>query len=202
MADIESISENLELKIGGMSCAACAAHIEKDLNKMPGVSASVNYATEKATITKSGNFGVKDFIKTVENAGYQVIKRADTESENTENNPDSNGIEGELSALRKRLLIYTRCSRNSISYDSPTTVQLLAVGISGSRHSGNPMGSLPIPPRRILEYETGCHHHGYPDFARNLSCFHLVTFRPFSRGRRHERNDPRFPTDCPPKGGK
>lgn len=105
MADIESISENLELKIGGMSCAACAAHIEKDLNKMPGVSASVNYATEKATITKSGNFGVKDFIKTVENAGYQVIKRADTESENTENNPDSNGIEGELSALRKRLLI-------------------------------------------------------------------------------------------------
>lgn len=105
MADIESISENLELKIGGMSCAACAAHIEKDLNKMPGVSASVNYATEKATITKSGNFGVKDFIKTVENAGYQVIKRADTESESTENNPDSNGIEGELSALRKRLLI-------------------------------------------------------------------------------------------------
>lgn len=105
MADIESISENLELKIGGMSCAACAAHIEKDLNKMPGVSASVNYATEKATITKSGDFGVKDFIKTVENAGYQVIKREDTESENTENNPDSNGIEGELSALRKRLLI-------------------------------------------------------------------------------------------------
>lgn len=105
MADIESISENLELKIGGMSCAACAAHIEKDLNKMPGVSASVNYATEKATITKSGNFGVKDFIKTVENAGYQVFKREDTESENTENNPDSSGIEDELSALRKRLLI-------------------------------------------------------------------------------------------------
>ena len=105
MADIESISENLELKIGGMSCAACAAHIEKDLNKMPGVSASVNYATEKATITKSGDFGVKDFIKTVENAGYQVFKGEDTESENTENNPDSNGVEGELSALRKRLLI-------------------------------------------------------------------------------------------------
>ena len=105
MADSENIPQYLELKIGGMSCAACAAHIEKDLNKMPGVSASVNYATEKATITKSGDFGVKDFIKTVENAGYQVFKGEDTESENIENNPDSNGIEGELSALRKRLLI-------------------------------------------------------------------------------------------------
>ena len=105
MADSENNPQYLELKIGGMSCAACAAHIEKDLNKMPGVSASVNYATEKATITKSGDFGVKDFIKTVENAGYQVFKREDTESENTENNPDSSGIEGELSALRKRLLI-------------------------------------------------------------------------------------------------
>lgn len=105
MADSENNPQYLELKIGGMSCAACAAHIEKDLNKMPGVSASVNYATEKATITKSGDFGVKDFIKTVENAGYQVFKGEDTESENTENNPDSNGIEGELSALRKRLLI-------------------------------------------------------------------------------------------------
>ena len=107
MADSENIPQYLELKIGGMSCAACAAHIEKDLNKMPGVSASVNYATEKATITKSGDFGVKDFIKTVENAGYQVFKGEDTESENIENNPDSNGIEDELSALRKRLLIST-----------------------------------------------------------------------------------------------
>ena len=105
MADSENNPQYLELKIGGMSCAACAAHIEKDLNKMPGVSASVNYATEKATITKSGDFGVKDFIKTVENAGYQVFKREDTESENLEHNPDSNSIEGELSALRKRLLI-------------------------------------------------------------------------------------------------
>ena len=107
MADSENIPQYLELKIGGMSCAACAAHIEKDLNKMPGVSASVNYATEKATITKSGDFGVKDFIKTVENAGYQVFKGEDTESENIENNPDSNGIEDELSALHKRLLIST-----------------------------------------------------------------------------------------------
>ncbi|MDU2149943.1 MAG: heavy metal-associated domain-containing protein, partial [Varibaculum cambriense] len=47
-------SQNLELTIGGMSCAACAAHIEKALNNMPGVSASVNYATEKATISQSG----------------------------------------------------------------------------------------------------------------------------------------------------
>ena len=43
-------SAPIELQIGGMTCASCAARIEKRLNRMPGVSASVNYATEKAVV--------------------------------------------------------------------------------------------------------------------------------------------------------
>jgi len=40
----------IELQIGGMTCASCAARIEKKLNRMPGVEASVNYATERARV--------------------------------------------------------------------------------------------------------------------------------------------------------
>ncbi len=41
----------IELAIGGMTCASCASRIEKKLNRMDGVTASVNYATEKASVT-------------------------------------------------------------------------------------------------------------------------------------------------------
>ncbi len=95
--------QNLELKIGGMSCAACAAHIEKDLNKMPGVNATVNYATEKATISQTGDFGAKDFIKTVENAGYSAFTGEDLGNEDGQENAAVGAAE--LAGLRRRLAI-------------------------------------------------------------------------------------------------
>ena len=43
-------ANRIELTIGGMTCASCAARIEKKLNRLDGVSATVNYATEKANV--------------------------------------------------------------------------------------------------------------------------------------------------------
>ena len=103
MASSIDNSQNLELTIGGMSCAACAAHIEKALNNMPGVSASVNYATEKATISQSGDFGAKDFIKTVENAGYSAFTDGDLGREDGQEHPKTSSQE--LAGLRRRLII-------------------------------------------------------------------------------------------------
>lgn len=103
MASSIDNSQNLELTIRGMSCAACAAHIEKDLNNMPGVSASVNYATEKATISQSGDFSAKDFIKTVENAGYSAFTDGDFGREDGQEHPKTSSQE--LTGLRRRLII-------------------------------------------------------------------------------------------------
>ncbi len=47
----------VELEIGGMTCASCAARIEKKLNRMEGVTATVNYATEKARVTVAAGSG-------------------------------------------------------------------------------------------------------------------------------------------------
>jgi Cu+-exporting ATPase len=60
----------VELVIGGMTCASCAARVEKKLNRMDGVSATVNYATEKARVSHSQDVSVRDLIATVEATGY------------------------------------------------------------------------------------------------------------------------------------
>ncbi|MEV6978019.1 heavy metal translocating P-type ATPase [Kitasatospora sp. NPDC093806] len=65
-----AVRERVELAIGGMTCAACAARIEKKLNRMDGVEATVNYATEKARVEFGPDVSVADLIATVENTGY------------------------------------------------------------------------------------------------------------------------------------
>ena len=65
------MSTNLmEFDVGGMTCASCAMRIEKKLNKLDGVEASVNYATEKATIHASPGITSRDLIEVIENTGY------------------------------------------------------------------------------------------------------------------------------------
>jgi Cu+-exporting ATPase len=60
----------IELAIGGMTCASCAARIEKKLNRMDGVVATVNYATEKASVAYPDGVTAEDLIATVEKTGY------------------------------------------------------------------------------------------------------------------------------------
>ncbi|GAA0466708.1 carbonate dehydratase [Paractinoplanes deccanensis] len=67
---LPAVPNLIELSIGGMTCASCAARIEKKLNRMEGVTATVNYATEKATVTVEGDATAADLIATVEKTGY------------------------------------------------------------------------------------------------------------------------------------
>ncbi|MFE0673515.1 heavy metal translocating P-type ATPase [Streptomyces sp. NPDC058867] len=66
----------VELLIGGMTCASCAARVEKKLNRLDGVTASVNYATEKARISYPAGVEVADLIATVERTGYTAEEPA------------------------------------------------------------------------------------------------------------------------------
>jgi cation-transporting P-type ATPase A/B/Cu+-exporting ATPase len=63
---------SIELSIGGMTCAACAARVERKLNKLDGVHASVNYATEKASVTVSAEVEIAELVAQVKRAGYRV----------------------------------------------------------------------------------------------------------------------------------
>ena len=59
-----------ELVIGGMTCAACAARVQAKLNKVTGVTASVNLSTERAYVTAPAQVSARDLVDVVEAAGY------------------------------------------------------------------------------------------------------------------------------------
>jgi P-type Cu+ transporter len=64
---------DVQLELEGMTCAACAARIDKALNKLDGVDASVNYATEKAAVRyDEGRVDLNDLVRAVEGAGYSA----------------------------------------------------------------------------------------------------------------------------------
>ncbi|MFI1959150.1 heavy metal translocating P-type ATPase [Streptomyces althioticus] len=92
----------VELSVGGMTCASCAARIEKKLNRMEGVTATVNYATEKARISYGASVTVPDLIATVEATGYTA--REPSPSDADEGQPPE---PDELRPLRDRLVTAT-----------------------------------------------------------------------------------------------
>ena len=65
-----AMSQQIELSVGGMTCASCSRRVEKALTKMPGVTASVNYATGSALISTEQNVDPTELIQAVEKVGY------------------------------------------------------------------------------------------------------------------------------------
>ncbi|MGM0349640.1 heavy metal translocating P-type ATPase [Streptomyces sp. Adlamb9] len=98
-------ASEVELLIGGMTCASCAARVEKKLNRMDGVSATVNFATEKAKVSYGTGVEVADLIATVVKTGYTAEEPAPPRPEPEAEAPDSAGQDPELGALRHRLLV-------------------------------------------------------------------------------------------------
>ncbi|MGI5488330.1 heavy metal translocating P-type ATPase [Microtetraspora malaysiensis] len=94
---------SLELSIGGMTCASCANRIERRLNKLDGVTATVNYATEKAKVTFPDGIVPQDLIAEVEKAGYTAQLPAPPRRQN-ENDNEQEEPEDELGPLRARLI--------------------------------------------------------------------------------------------------
>ncbi|MEU9782737.1 heavy metal translocating P-type ATPase [Streptomyces phaeochromogenes] len=96
----------VELTIGGMTCASCAARVEKKLNRMDGVTATVNYATERAKVSYAQGVLVTDLIATVVKTGYTAEEPPPPRIET----PDADAEEAvqrdpELSSLRERLTV-------------------------------------------------------------------------------------------------
>ncbi|MEU6287138.1 heavy metal translocating P-type ATPase [Streptomyces sp. NPDC046988] len=97
----------VELLIGGMTCAACAARVEKKLNRMDGVTATVNYATEKARITHPATTSVADLITTVVRTGYTAEEPAPPPEPESPEDAAASGsaADPESAALRGRLVV-------------------------------------------------------------------------------------------------
>ncbi len=104
---MSAASEHVELPITGMTCASCANRIERKLNKLDGVAASVNYATEKATVDYDpAAVAPQDLLDTVAAAGYAAKLPQPPAPDGAPGHEHDHGdADDETAALRQRLLI-------------------------------------------------------------------------------------------------
>ncbi|MEJ7833420.1 MAG: heavy metal translocating P-type ATPase [Nocardioides sp.] len=94
-------TQDIELEISGMTCASCANRIERKLNKLDGVTATVNYATEKAKVTFPGGLSPEDLVSTVQQAGYDAALPRTGGTTEAEGGADPDPTR----SLRQRLLV-------------------------------------------------------------------------------------------------
>jgi Cu+-exporting ATPase len=100
-----NVGTGVELEIGGMTCASCAMRIEKKLNKLEGVVATVNYATEKAKVTVPDGYDPALLIAEVEKTGYSAAMPAPQGKKNDAAAAgDTDDADPELRSLRNRLI--------------------------------------------------------------------------------------------------
>ncbi|WP_394216803.1 heavy metal translocating P-type ATPase [Brachybacterium vulturis] len=94
---------DIELEISGMTCASCANRIERKLNKLDGVTAAVNYATEKARVSAPTGYDPQDLVTVVEQSGYSATLPA-SRKEPAVAHEGTEPEDPELTSLRQRLL--------------------------------------------------------------------------------------------------
>src|SRR5674476_1366160 len=152
-ADQLAETSSVELVIGGMTCASCAVRIEKKLNKLDGVSATVNYATEKAKVTYAGTVSPQDLVNTVEATGYTAALPAPKVSSAVAaaGEAEQGEKDDEVSRLRQR----------PVAGPDP-----------GFPRRG--MGRVPVPPRCVHQRPPRCCDDGHLDLGGYQRCVAVV----------------------------
>ena len=97
MTTVDAPRKEVRLDLEGMTCASCVARIERQLNKLDGVDASVNFATEQATVQCDRSVSVEDLVSAVEAAGYHARPVDEAGSHHHHDEP--------IAVLRRRLVV-------------------------------------------------------------------------------------------------
>ena len=157
-------SGRIELPITGMTCASCAARIEKRLNRLDGVEASVNYATETAAVDfDPAAVAPERLVEAIEQVGYGARLPDAGAAAEEDAEPD------ESAGLRHRLIASAVLSLPVLlmSMVPAAAVRQLAVAGADARHPGRALGRLALPPRGLDEPAPRRRHDGHPDLDRD-----------------------------------
>ena len=159
--------EVVRLDLEGMTCASCAARIEKRLNKLEGVEATVNFATEQATVHAAG-VGVDELVAAVEAAGYGARPAPAAHERDHGDEP--------LRLVTRRLLRRVRSERARRAARDGAGAPVLRVGVgrTGSHHARRPVLRARLPPRRSVERAPRGRDDGHPHLARHARRLRVV----------------------------
>ena len=103
--DHDAVTQQVELTIGGMTCGSCAARIERKLNKLDGVTAAVNYATEKAVVDYPATVSTADLIRVVTDTGYTATPPKTAPVHDESNTENAEGYDEHTRSLRQRMRV-------------------------------------------------------------------------------------------------
>ena len=160
----------------GMTCASCANRIERKLNKIDGVVATVNYATEKARVAFPEDLDPVELVRTVESAGYgATLPRPDQAA--PEGGEDA--VDDPTRSLRQRLvdLDGSDRSRHRPGDGAGLAVHLLAVAVPHSRGARRGLGRLAVPPGRLGQPQARHVDDGHAGLPRDVGGSRLVALR-------------------------
>ena len=156
----------VDLALEGMTCAACANRIERKLNKLDGVEASVNYATEQAAVRFDPHVvAVADLLDAVEAAGYRAAPAAEART-----------AVDRADAIRRRLVVAAALSGPLVvlAMATPAAVRRLGVARVRTGDTSCLLGRLRLPPRGARERAARRRDDGHPRLDRHARRMGLV----------------------------
>ena len=182
---------HVDLEVLGMTCTSCSARVERKLNKMEGVEAQVNFATETASVLyDAAELTTDDLVATIEAAGYKGFVKADPQADNS-NSEATTGEQAQGTSIKRCSAAGTgtiEATRAGVSgaghprdadvHDSCCAVHLLAMGQPHPRGTGVRMGWVAVPPSGVEEPAARRVYYGHADFPWYNGRFLMVADRP------------------------
>ena len=187
-------SARIELEIGGMTCASCANRIEKKLNRLDGVAASVNYATEKAVV--SAPRGIRP-ARADRRGREDRLHRGAPPAAGIRRTTRARGPRAHLAAPAPDRRGRAVGAGDRDGDDPRAAVHLLAVAVARARRAGRRVGGVAVPPRRVDQPAPRRRDDGHAHLDRRLGGVPVVAVRAVLRRRRHARHDARVRVDRP-----
>ena len=177
-------STEAELVVGGMTCGACAARIERRLNRLDGVAATVNYATGRAYFASTGGRDPAELIGVIESAGYTAEPPAPPSPDGQQHGPADPGAGPAARGLRPA----GRGGHRAV-HGPGRAVPRLAVGEPAAGRAGRDLGRLAAVPGRLVRARPRRRHHGHPGQRGRRRVVLLVGVRAAVRRRGRDRDE-------------
>ena len=180
-----ALAERIELPITGMTCASCANRIERKLNKLDGVTATVNYATETAYVEYGDGLGAR-----AAGRGRRGRRLPRGPADRRTGAGRAEPQHDPTAQLRRRLIISALLSRaGAADRDDPgAAVRQLAVAVAAAGDAGRSVGGVAVSPRRVGEPQARHRDDGHADQRRHPVGLVVVAVRAVPRRRRRERD--------------